>query len=308
MDGVPGTSLLAYFESVEDPRVERTKRHKLIDILAIAICGVICGADDWVAIEAFGKAKQAGLAEFLKLPNGIPSHDTFGRVFSRLDPEQFQSCFLAWVQAVFERTAGQVVAVDGKYLRGSYDQAAGKGAIELVSAWATANHLVLGQVKVAEQSNEIPAIPALLDVLDLSGCIVTVDAIGCHKAIAQQIVDGGADYVLAVMANQPQLFQELSELFAAAEALPGHLVDADRHQIFSKDHGRFEKRRCWTIADPDFLFYVRDRATWPQLHTLVKVEAERTSATRPPWKRASSPRACPLRPPPPGRRARPLAH
>ncbi|HBY92532.1 MAG TPA: ISAs1 family transposase [Chloroflexi bacterium] len=295
MESQTSAGLIEHFGSLEDPRIDRTKRHKLIDIVVIAICGAICGADDWVSIEAFGNAKREWLAEFLELSNGIPSHDTFGRVFSRLDPEQFQSCFLSWVQAVFvpyggypyetislggtprgEVTDGQVIAVDGKQVRGSYDHAAGKGAIQMVSAWATENQLVLGQVKVDEKSNEIPAIPALLKLLDISGCIVTVDAMGCQKAIAQQIVDGGADYVLAVKANQGQLFQELTDLFAYAEVINFQPVVSDFHETFSRGHGRFEKRRCWAIADPDFLFSLRDRDQWPQLHTVVKVEAERT--------------------------------
>lgn len=222
-------ALIEPFGSLEDPRIDRTKRHTLIDIVVIAICGAICGADDWVAIEAFGNAKREWLAECLDLPNGIPSHDTFGRVFSRLDPEPFQRCFLAWVRAVVAVTNGHVVAIDGNQLRGSSDHAAGKGAIQMVSAWATENHLVLGRVKVVEKSNEIPAIPALLQLLDISGCIVTADAMGCQKAIAQQIVAGGADSVLAVKENQGQLFQELTDLFASAEAINFHPVVSDFH-------------------------------------------------------------------------------
>lgn len=278
MTSVGGASLIEHFAALEDPRIERTKRHKLLDMLIIAICGVICGADDWVAIEAFGHAKRSWLQDFLELPNGIPSHDTFGRVFARLDPEQFQTCFRGWVQAVFTVTEGQVIAVDGKQLCGSYDTQVGQPAIAMVSAWATSTQVVLGQLKVHEKSNEIPAIPALLALLDIRGCIVTVDAMGCQKAIAQQIVDGGADYVLAVKANQEQLHAELQSLFAYAHEIGFEPVVSDYHLNDSKDHGRFERRRCWTIADPDFLFYMRDRQQWAGLHTLVKVETERTTS------------------------------
>lgn len=279
MEANGSARLIEHFGAVEDPRIERSKRHKLIDIMVIAICGEICGADDWVAIEAFGQAKREWLASFLELPNGIPSHDTFNRVFRRLNPEQFQASFLSWVQAVFRRTKGQVVAVDGKTLRSSYDSSDGKGAIHMVSAWANENQLVLGQVKVAEKSNEIPAIPALLKLLDISGCIVTVDAMGCQKAIAQAIVEGGADYVLAVKENQGTLYRELEDLFGYADQINWQPVVGDVYESFSKHHGRFERRRVWTIADPDFLFALRDREKWAGLTTLVKLTAERTVGT-----------------------------
>ncbi len=180
MNDEPAGSISHHFASLEDPRVERTKLHPLLDIIVIAICAVICGADDWVEVELFGNAKLAWLKTFLELPNGIPSHDTFGRVFARLNAEQFQQCFLTWIQAVSEVTRGQVIAIDGKVLRGSCQRLLGKAGIDMVSAWATANHLVLGQVKVDDKSNEITAIPKLLHVLEIAGCIVTIDAIGCQ--------------------------------------------------------------------------------------------------------------------------------
>ena len=167
-----GTSLIAHLLEIEDPRIDRTRRHKLLDILVIAICAVICGADDWVEVELFGQAKEVWLRTILELPNGIPSHDTFGRVFARIDPEQFRNSFMSWVQAVQEVLKGQVIAVDGKELRGSKDGNAGKSAIDMVSVWATANQIVLGQQKVHEKSNEITAIPKLLQLLELEGCIV----------------------------------------------------------------------------------------------------------------------------------------
>src|SRR5574337_428788 len=171
-------SLISHFADLPDPRIDLTKRQLLIDIIVIAICGVICGANDWVAIEAYGRAKESWLRQFLELPNGIPSHDTFGDVFVRLDSEAFRQCFMDWVQAVFVATQGQVIAFDGKCPRGSKDGRLGRTAIDMVSAWATANHLVLGQMKVDDKSNEITAIPALLALLEVAGCIVTIDALG----------------------------------------------------------------------------------------------------------------------------------
>jgi predicted transposase YbfD/YdcC len=199
------TSIVEHFGELEDPRIERQKQHQLLDVIVIAICAVLCGADDWVAIETFGKAKEAWLRQFLALPHGIPSHDTFGRVFALLSPARFQECFVGWMQAVAEVVAGQVVAIDGKTLRRSYDRRCAKAAIHMVSAWATQNRVVLGQLKTEEKSNEITAIPELLKVLDVKGCIVTIDAMGCQKAIARQIVEQEADYVLALKPNQGTL-------------------------------------------------------------------------------------------------------
>ncbi len=202
-------SILDHFDDLDDPRVERTRRHQLVDIIAIAICG----ADSWVHVELFGKSKLEWFQTFLELPNGVPSHDTFGDVFARLDPAQFQNCFVSWTQAIAELLPGEVVAIHGKTARRSYDRAGSKGAMHLVSAWATQNTLTLGQVRTAEKSNEITAIPQLLDLLDLHGCIVTIDAMGCQREIAQQITDGGANYVLAVKENQGQLHEGIRDLF-----------------------------------------------------------------------------------------------
>ena len=275
MNNEPAASIHEHFASLEDPRLDRTKLHQLLDILVIAICAIICGADDWVAVELFGNAKLAWLRTFLELPNGIPSHDTFGRVFARLNAEQFQACFLAWIQAVSEVTRGQVIAIDGKVLRGSGNRLLGKTGIDMVSAWATANHLVLGQVKVDDKSNEITVIPKLLQVLEIAGCIVTIDAIGCQTEIAQAIVDLDADYMLAGKENQGHLCEDVKGLFGAAQEVNFKDVPHDYCKTADKGHGRMEIRQCWTIADAALLGHLRNRAGWRNLRTLVKVVAER---------------------------------
>lgn len=264
-----------HFGDLQDPRVDRTKRHELLDIVVIAICAVICGADGWVAIEEFGKAKQGWLRRFLTLPNGIPSHDTFGRVFGKLDPDQFRVCFMNWITAVSEITEGQVIAIDGKTLRRSHDKILGKGAIVMVSAWATADHLVLGQVKVDEKSNEITAIPELLRALDISGCIITTDAMGCQKEIASLIVEEEGDYALALKENHGQLYEDVKLLFDDLEASHFSAYRYDMERTVNKGHGRLETRRCWTISDPELLQALRGTKDWQQLQTVVKVQAKR---------------------------------
>ena len=271
-------SILDHFADLDDPRVERTRRHKLVDIIAIAICAIICGADSWVHVELFGRSKLEWFQTFLELPNGVPSHDTFGDVFARLDPEQFQSCFMAWTQAIAELLPEEVVAIDGKTARRSHGCAGGKGAMHLVSAWATQNTLTLGQVRTAEKSNEITAIPQLLDLLDLHGCIVTIDAMGCQREIAQQITDGGANYVLAVKENQGQLHEGIRDLFEGAEALGFDGVPYDYSQTVNKGHGRVERRECWTITETDCLDYINPHGQWPQLKAAIKVVGHRETA------------------------------
>jgi predicted transposase YbfD/YdcC len=269
-------SIRHHFVGLEDPRVERTKRHQLLDMVTLAICAVSGGADNWVEVENFGRAKLAWFQQFLELPNGIPAHDTFGRVFARLDSQQFESCFLEWIEAVREITSGQIIALDGKTLRRSHDKTIGKGAIHMVSAWASANRLVLGQMKVDEKSNEITAIPKLLAALAISGCIVTIDAMGCQKKIAQQIIEQKADYVLAVKENQGNLYEDIKELFAYAHEINFEGVNGwDYHQTVDKGHGRIEIRECWTLTDPEFLVYLRNQSAWVGLHTLAMVKAER---------------------------------
>lgn len=263
-----------YFAEVEDPRIERTKKHKLEDILFIAISGVICGANDWANIEMFGKAKEEWLRKYLELPNGIPSHDTFGRIFQQIDPAQFEKGFLDWTRSIHKETKGEVIAIDGKTVRRSQDKREGKKAIHMINAWATANHLLLGQEKTEEKSNEITAIPELLEVLSLAGCIVTIDAMGCQEEIAKQIVEKEADYVLAVKNNQRALYEDLRELFTGAEEVDYQQVPHDYEKQVSK-HGRIEIRRCWTISDREYIEYIRRYQRWPNLRTIALVESER---------------------------------
>ena len=269
------TSIHEHFGDLKDPRIDRCKRHQLLDILVIAICAVICGADDWVEVEAFGNAKLAWFKTFLALPHGIPSHDTFGRLFARLDPAQFQACFLRWIQALAELLPAEVVAIDGKELRGSIDRPAGKAAICLVSAWAADQHLVLGQVKVDEKSNEITAIPDLLDVLSLEGTVVTIDAAGCQTAIARKVIEKGGDYVLALKDNQPNLAADVALLFQDAHRGGPDSPQTDQAERIEKGHGRIETRISTTIADPALLAPLRRSEEWVKLQSLIEIRAQR---------------------------------
>lgn len=271
----PHASIVAHFAHLEDPRISPATRHQLLDIVAIALCAVICGADTWVEVEAFGRAKEAWLRTFLALPHGIPAHDTFGRVFAALDPEQFEQGFRSWVAAVVGLTAGAVVAVDGKTLRRSHDTAAGKAALVLVSAWAEANRLVLGQVAVDPGSNEIPAIPALLRQVALEGSLVTVDAIGCQSAIAAQIAGQGADYVLALRENQPTLWAAVGAAFAEGQTHGGGGTLPTYRRTVEKNHGRIEVRQVWALEDPELIAYLDPRGAWPKLRSVAMVVAER---------------------------------
>jgi predicted transposase YbfD/YdcC len=268
-------AITSYFADVDNPRIDRTKAHALLDIIVITICAVVCGADGWVDVEEFGRSKQAWLATFLALPNGIPAHDTFGRVFARLDPEQFQRSFLAWIQAI-QRVRPDVIAIDGKTHRGSHDRANGKTALHLVSAWAAENRLVLGQVAVDDTSNEITAIPQLLDLLDLRGSTVTIDAMGTQTAIAERIIQRGGQYVLALKENQPTLYADVTALFADARAArqPAYGMQTDRAVM--KDHGRMETRQAFVIHDSAALAYLNERQCWAQLSGVALVEAVRT--------------------------------
>jgi len=219
------TTFQDHFQDLPDPRVERTRKHPLINIAFIAVCGVLSGANSFAAIHEFGCDRRIWLARFLDLANGIPCEDTFRRVLARLDPGAFEKCLLSWMQAVQETTTNRLIAIDGKTLRGSYNKQDGRAALHMVSAWATENKLSLGQVVVDEKSNEIPAIPELLRLLDISGALVTIDAMGCQKEIAEEISEGGGDYALAVKLNQPTLYEQVTE--AIAEGLEQDAAQID---------------------------------------------------------------------------------
>ena len=268
-------SITKHFGELSDPRTGNARMHIFLEILIIAILAVICGADGWSDVELFGKNKKSWLKTFLELPKGIPSHDTFGCVFGKIKPEEFQKHFMAWVQAVEKLTTGQVIAVDGKQLRRSHDREAGKAAIYMVSAWATQNQLVLEQTKVADKSNEITAIPALLQLLDITGCIVTVDAIGTQTKIAETIVAGGGDYLLAVKENQGHLYEDIHCLFEVDVA---HGIEQAQHshaQTVNKGHGRLEIRDCWVTEKAEYLALVRKRQNWKGLRSIVRIVSQR---------------------------------
>jgi predicted transposase YbfD/YdcC len=267
-------SLQSVFEGLEDPRIDRTKRHQLEDIILIAIVAVICGAEGWVDIEAFGKAKEEWLKTFLGLPNGIPSHDTFGRVFAHLDAQQCEQCFLSWVQSLNEKISG-VVAIEGKTLRRSHDRGKGKKALHLVSAWASEARLVLGQVAVEEKSNEITAIPELLKLLMLQGCIVTIDAMGTQRAIAAQIIEQRGDYVLALKENQGNVYENVADSFRLAQHEQFRHVSSQFEQTVERAHGRLEIRQHWIIDDVEHLSYLDEEGKWQGLQAIGLVQSER---------------------------------
>lgn len=267
-----------YFGSIQDPRVERTKLHALHDILAIAICAIIAGADGWEDIAEFGVAKINWFAQFLTLPNGIPSHDTFARLFARLEPQQFQDCFRRWIQGVAQHTHGQVVPIDGKTLRHSYTPGDPHSAIHMVSAWASANRVVLGQVKTDEKSNEITAIPELLKVLALEDCIVTIDALGCQKAIVSAICAKDADYIIAVKANQPHLYEDIQAIFRDVLVEQTLALDVSYWKDNLSGHGRDVIHQVWTTSRCST---IRNSETWERLTTVALVMTERLGTSRP---------------------------
>src|SRR4029079_12739848 len=222
MDVEASRGLLRLFEGVQDPRMNRTRRHSLVDVLFLTLCAVLSGADGWTEVQLFGKSRLEWLRQYVPLVNGIPSHDTLGRIFARLKPEQLECCFMKWMQALAEATAGRLIAIDGKTIRRSFDRAAGKAALHMVSAWCETNRLVLAQLATQDKSNEITAIPKLLEMLDIRGCVVTIDAMGCQKKIAQAISEQGGHYVLQVKGNQPELHDLIQETFT--EVISGKLV------------------------------------------------------------------------------------
>ncbi len=259
-------TLLAPFATLVDPRIDRTKRYNLLDLIFIALCAVVSGANDCVAMEKFGKSKRAWLEKYLALPHGIPCHDTFTRVFSALDGDAFVACFLKWVEALHESTDGQLVAIDGKTARATLDRAKGKNPFHIVSAWTSANRLFLGQEVVAEKSNEITAIPKLLAVLELTGAIVTIDAMGCQKEIAAKIREKKADYVLAVKGNQEHLEEDIITAFATVDdgQCPQTLHTNTEH---AKGHGRVETRWTQVMAVPATL---RNPEAWPDIASIAR--------------------------------------
>jgi predicted transposase YbfD/YdcC len=273
MEKKPTSVLLDHFATLPDPRVARHRWHKLSDILVIAVCAVLCGAESYPAIEDFGQEREEWLRQFLELPEGIPSHDTFNRVLRLLDPVEFQTCFLHWMQAVAEVTAGEVVALDGKALRRSFAKGTSKRAIHMVSAWASENGVVLGQRKVDTKSNEITAVPELLDLLLLKGCIVTIDAMGCQRTIAQTILEQGADYVLAVKGNQPTLEHAVARFFLTGAEAEANRTRSDYYEQTERGHGREETRRAWSSAA---LGAELTTLAWPGLQSIGMVEATRT--------------------------------
>jgi predicted transposase YbfD/YdcC len=267
------SALFDHFATLADPRIARQRWHKLSDILVIAVCAVLCGAESYPASEDFGQEREEWLRQLLELPEGIPSHDTFNRVLRLLDPVEFQACFLRWRQAVAEVTAGEVVAIDGKVLRRSFAKGTGKRAIHMVSAWASENGVVLGQRKVDTKSNEIPAIPELLDLWVLKGCIGTIDAMGCQRAIAQTIIAQGADYVLAVKGNQPTLEQAVEGFFLPGPEAEANRTRRDYYEQTERGHGREETRCAWISADWEA--ELRTLA-WPGLQSVGMVDATRS--------------------------------
>ncbi len=270
----PINSLEDHFSNVTDPRGPNVS-HQLFDIIALAIFGTICGADGWVEIEQFGYQKLKWLSQYLLLSNGIPSHDTFGRVFSPDRPGRIPDQFHGMGQALHQITQGQVVGIDGKQLRGSHDRSQGKRAIYLVSAWAEQNHLVLGPRQVAEQSNEITAIPELLRLLEIKGCIVTVDAIGTQTKLARQIVQAEGDYLLAVKHNQGKLYRDLEMLFSYDQQYGFQDTPYDYDKEVKKGHGRIDVRECWTTSDPEYLASVSQANKWANLQSLVMIVRKR---------------------------------
>jgi len=262
------SSIIKHFSSIIDPRIERGKQHQLKDIFFITLCASICGADSWVAIETFGKAKEAWFTKVLSLKNGIPSHDTFGYVFSVIDIEEFSRCFSRWVADLCELSAGEIIAIDGKCLRRSMDMASNKAAIYMVSAWASSNQLVLGQQRVDDKSNEITAIPKLLMQLDIAGAVVTMDAMGCQTKIAADIIERKADYMLSLKGNQGLLHKDVALFFESKHTSP----DVGFESV-DGGHGRIEKRSVRASSDIDWL---KERhPAWRGLRSIVAVTAER---------------------------------
>jgi predicted transposase YbfD/YdcC len=264
----PQLSLITHFQDLPDPRVNRTREHRLIDILVINVCTLLCGGEGFNDMEDFGQAKHDWFTTFLELPGGIPSHDTFNRVFAALDPAAFLDCFIRWTQSLRRAVQEEIVALDGKALRRALKQ--GKSAPVLVSAWARENGLVLGQLQVSDKSNEITAVPELLRALELAGCIVTVDAMGCQRNIAKEIKEADAEYVLALKGNQGKAHEEIKSYLD--DAITRGAQELVQHETLEKDHGRIERRTYWQSAELDWF---ADRQKWEGLQSVGVVESRR---------------------------------
>lgn len=272
MKQLKATTLFDSLSVIKDPRIDRHKRHSLIDILVIALCASICGAEGWEDIEEFGKSKREWFATFLELANGIPSHDTFRRVFLLLDAEALKGSYLEWIRSAVSLSNGQLVNIDGKKLRGSKSPVNGKEALTIVSAWAAEQSIVLGQVKCEEKSNEITAIPELLKILDLACCIVTIDAMGCQKEIVRDIAAQKADYVISLKGNQGTLHREVKDYLDWAERREFSEIEFDYAQTLENGHGRIEARRCWVTEE---IGWLEQKAEWTNLKSVIMVESER---------------------------------
>jgi predicted transposase YbfD/YdcC len=268
----PAALIETHFGTLKDPRAAHSIEHKLIDILIITICATICGANDWEAIAQYGRTKQDWLKTWLELPNGIPSPDTFNRIFARLKPEELQRCFIGWMQAVQTVTEGELLNIDGKTLRGAKEAGNSRSLIHMVSVWSASQHLVLAQQKVSEKSNEITAIPALLKLLSVRGCLVSMDAMGCQTEIAKVIIEQGADYVLALKGNQGDLHTDVSQLFTSARKQDFKNIEHQFHSIVETGHGRMETRRYWTMGNTEYLLGAQK---WSGLRSIGMVESQR---------------------------------
>ena len=275
MNNISGTKIISsIFSDITDPRSAKNSQNLLLELIIMTICAVICGAEGWEDIETFAKEREDWLRRYLTLPYGVPGHDTFRRVFSRINPEELQRCFRRWVRAVFHFTGKQVIAIDGKSLRRSFANGheKHKGMIHMVSAWAAENELILGQIKTQEKSNEITAIPKLLKLLAIEGCIITIDAMGCQKKIAEQIITQKADYVLAVKENQGTLYNAMNTTFQQAQNLKFKNMVYDQYKEIDSGHGRIETRQCTILP----LMYLHQfKLKWRGLQSLVLIESRR---------------------------------
>ena len=267
--------IISHFEGLKDPRVERTKRYPLKEIIFLIISATISGCEGWKSIRDFGVLKLDWLRQFLAYENEIPVDDTIARVMQKLNTKEFESCFISWIGSVSQATGGDVVAIDGKTLRRSYDKGSSKAAIHMVSAWSSANGVVLGQEKTAEKSNEITAIPELLNSLALKGCIVSIDAMGCQKEIAEQIVEKKADYLLALKGNQGHLHSDVKTFFEIAKSENFKDVEHSYHEEIDAGHGRIEVRRAYAIEANKYKKQIPTQGEWKKLKSIVMIESER---------------------------------